>query len=148
MDACRELELRLTCKTRLFADGRFNIMDPFFYKFAHLIGLMMLFTGAGALLLPGSDSGARRKPALMLHGIGLLLLLLGGFGMLAKLGKGAPAVYSFGAVWVWLKILVWLFFGASIVLIKRGVLRGPAGWWICIAAGAIAAWAALYKPFL
>jgi hypothetical protein len=75
-------------------------------------------------------------------------LLLGGFGMLAKLGAGTPGIYSFSNIWVILKLLVWLFFGASIVLAKRGVLRGVMGWWICIFAGGVAAWSALFKPFL
>lgn len=107
----------------------------------------MLFTGMGVLLLAGPD-GSRRKPAVMFHGIGLALLLLGGFGMMSRLGAGAPELYSYTAVWVLLKIAIWLFFGACIVLVKKGLLRGVSGWWICIAAGAVAAWAALFKPFL
>lgn len=122
-------------------------MDPQFYKLLHLTGVMMLFTGVSALLF-ADKAGSWRKPALMMHGIGLLLLLLGGFGMLAKLGAGAPEVYSFTSAWVLIKLVIWLFFGAAIVLAKRGVLRGQQGWWVCILAGAVAAWAALFKPFL
>lgn len=122
-------------------------MDPQTYKLLHIIGLMMLFTGVSALLLPDKE-GTLRKPAMMFHGIGLVLLLLGGFGMLAKLGAGTPGIYSFTNIWVLLKLVVWLFFGASIALAKRGVLRGGKGWGICVLAGAVAAWAALFKPFL
>jgi len=126
-----------------FADS----MDPQFYKLLHLIGLMLLFTGTGVLLTQGKE-GALRKPALMFHGIGLFLLLLGGFGMLAKYAKTGPEIYSYTNVWVLLKLVIWLFFGVVIVLAKKGILEGKMGWWVCLAAGTIATWAALFKPFL
>jgi len=113
----------------------------------HLIGLMLLFTGTGVLLTQGKE-GALRKPALMFHGIGLFLLLLGGFGMLAKYAKTGPEIYSYTNVWVLLKLVIWLFFGVVIVLAKKGILEGKMGWWVCLAAGTIATWAALFKPFL
>jgi len=110
------------------------------YKILHLAGLMSLFIGVGALLVPGVG-GAVRKPALVFHGIGLALLLVSGFGMMAKLHL------SYTAGWVLLKLGAWIFFGGVIVLSKRGVLHGTVGWAICATAGLVAAWAGLLKPF-
>lgn len=117
-----------------------TVMDPLFYKIVHLAGLMTLFTGLAVLLIQGKD-GPLRKQALIFHGIGLFLLLLGGFGLLAKLKL------SYTAGWVFLKLGIWLFFGASVVLAKKGILKGITGWALCIALGVVAAWAGLVKPF-
>jgi hypothetical protein len=54
------------------------------YHFLHLIGLILVFIGFGGLL---SSEGA--KKAMKWHGIGLVISLVSGFGMLAKMSKGA-----------------------------------------------------------
>ena len=110
------------------------------YKILHLAGLMTLFTGVAVVVIQGKD-GPLRKQALMFHGIGLLLLLVSGFGMMAKL----HLPYTSG--WVLLKVVIWLFFGSVIVLAKNGVLKGQMAWVVCVVAGVIAAWAGLLTPF-
>lgn len=115
-------------------------MDPLFYKILHLAGLMTLFTGLAVLLVQGKD-GPLRKQALIFHGIGLFLLLLGGYGLMAKL----KLPYTAG--WVFLKLGIWVVFGATVVLAKKGILKGAVGWAVCIVLGVVAAWAGLTKPF-
>jgi len=86
-------------------------MSIAFYHVLHIAGLITLFIGFGAML--GSDS----KTAMKWHGIGLLIMILAGFGMLAKLGLMASL-----PTWVWIKMGVWLALGALPVLAKRQVL--------------------------
>jgi len=62
----------------------------------------MLFMGYGALIarsLAGSDSAPVRKLGSMTSGIGLLLILIAGFGMISKLG------HSFTAPWLIVKMV-------------------------------------------
>ena len=91
------------------------------YHVIHIAGLITLFIGFGALL------GANYKSAMKWHGIGLVIMLVAGFGMLAKLGimKSMPS-------WVWIKMGIWLALGALPVLAKRKVL--PVGVVVLIAA--------------
>ena len=86
-------------------------MSIAFYHVLHVAGLISLFIGFGAML--GSDS----KTAMKWHGIGLVIMLVAGFGMLGKLGlmKSMPT-------WVWIKMGIWLALGALPVLAKRQVL--------------------------
>lgn len=114
-------------------------MDPLTYKVIHLVGVMMLFTGISAAFV--QKSGV--KGAAAFHGIALVLLLISGFGMIAK--SGGSFGYSDG--WIIAKIVIWVLFGAMIVIAKKRVLGGAAGWSAAIVLGAIAAFMALYKPF-
>lgn len=117
-----------------------------FYKILHLTGLICLFFGFGGLLV-ASYSGATLKPSARImsfatHGIGLLFLLVGGFGMLAKMGimKQMPG-------WVYAKIIIWVFMAVGISLVKR---KGSIGWPLAIfliVLGTTAAMLAVNKPF-
>ena len=78
----------------------------------------------------------------MTHGVALLLILVAGFGLMARLGL-------FGAIplWAWAKIVLWLLLGAAIFLLKRNP-RWATGLWVTFPlAGALAAWLAVAKPF-
>lgn len=90
-------------------------MSPMFYKFVHHFGLILLFLslgGLGGLALVGQAQAKARAVFVALHGTGLVLILVAGFGWLAKLGYGLPA-------WAVLKLLVWLALGAMLVPLKR-----------------------------
>lgn len=106
------------------------------YHFIHLIGLIFVFIGFGGLL---SQDGARK--AMMWHGIGLVISLVSGFGMLAKMG-----IMGSMPVWVWIKIALWLVLGFLPVLAKRRVL--PAKGVVLIAAivGACLGYLGYFKP--
>lgn len=91
-------------------------MSPVFYHILHLVGLIVLFVGFGGLL--SGDASARRS-AMKFHGIGLIILLVAGFGLIAKLKL------SYSAPFVIAKLVIFLLLGALPVLAKRKVL--PAG---------------------
>ena len=56
------------------------------YKVVHIFGVLLLFVALGAAL----GDGSRRRLASMTHGIGLLIVLIAGFGALARLGIHSP----------------------------------------------------------
>jgi hypothetical protein len=116
------------------------------YRVIHIFSMMLLFTALGGLLLAsraGVTTGESRKTAGITHGIALLLLLVTGFGALARLGLGSPASWP---PWVWLKGLIWLVFGGITGLIRRAPRSSAALWWALPLLGALAAYLALYKP--
>jgi hypothetical protein len=116
------------------------------YKVIHILGVLFVFASLGALMLAsreGVERGNGRKLAGMTHGIALLLVLVAGFGTLARLGLGNPATWP---LWVWIKLAIWLVLGGIIVLIRRAPQLGTLLWWLLPLLGGIAAWAAIFKP--
>ncbi len=108
-------------------------MDPGIYKIIHFIGLIVLFTGLGSLIASDPKKPAAfRRPA-MIHGIGLFLLLLSGFGLSAKLEIGFPG-------WMLAKLVILLLLGVMIVLIKRRVIPTPLLYLLAIILGSVAAY--------
>ncbi|HEX4960752.1 MAG TPA: hypothetical protein VF173_07930 [Thermoanaerobaculia bacterium] len=113
------------------------------YRVIHIFSMMLMFTALGGLLLASQakvQTDASRKMAGMLHGIALILLLVSGFGALAKLGLSNPGIWP---AWIWLKALIWLLFGGIIVLIRRVPRFAPVLWWLLPLLGAVAAYLAL-----
>jgi hypothetical protein len=116
------------------------------YKLIHIFSIMLLFTAFGGLLLAaraGVETGVSRKLAGITHGIALLLILISGFGALARIGMSNPATWP---AWLWIKALIWLALGAVVVVIKRSPRLAPALWWILPLLGGIAAYLALKNP--
>ncbi|AHI05157.1 hypothetical protein BDW_03245 [Bdellovibrio bacteriovorus W] len=116
------------------------------YKILHLIGFMLLFFGLGGMLLSAYSRHELKKSARIMgfitHGVGLLIILVSGFGMAARLGlvSGLPT-------WVKAKIGVWVLLGLAVSLVKR---KGYIGWPVAIllwGLGTTAAFIAINKPF-
>jgi hypothetical protein len=118
------------------------------YKTIHIISIMLLFTALGGLLLAaraGVQTGVSRKLAAITHGIALLLILVSGFGALARVGFSNPAIWP---GWLWGKALIWLLLGAVIVIIRRAPRLVPILWWLLPLLGGIAAYLALSNPLV
>ena len=90
-------------------------MSLAFYHIAHTIGLILVFIGFGALLQSESS-----RSAMKWHGIGLLVSLISGFGLLAKL-----QIFATMPTWVWIKIGLWLVLGFLPVLARRRIVATP-----------------------
>jgi hypothetical protein len=113
------------------------------YKMLHYLGFVLLFFGLGGVFVPTLAGlklqGKPRMLAFISHGVGMLLLLVAGFGMLARLSvQGIPP-------WIHVKLTIWLILGAAIGLSKR-----MPSWLLLIALLAVAMVApymAIYKPF-
>ena len=108
-------------------------MDPGIYKFIHYIGIFLLLSGIGGIIFAEKD---KLKLPVISHGIGLLLILLGGFGMQARLKIGFPD-------WFIAKIAIWLVLGAALVIAKRRLLPPVATWLMVVILASIAAWLGL-----
>jgi hypothetical protein len=118
------------------------------YKLMHFLGIFCVLAAvvmAAAHVLRGgtrADNPNRRTLAIV-HGVAMLLVLVGGFGMLARLNiisGGLPG-------WVWAKLVIWFLIGASMGLAYRG---GSLARVVVIALpllAVLAAFFALYKPF-
>ena len=118
------------------------------YKVVHLLGMFMLFTVLGGIALHAVNGGTKqsnigRRFIAIMHMLALFVILLGGFGMLARLGL----VQGILPGWVLAKLAIW------IVLPVLGTMayRKPAAAKLLLVAvpvlGGLAAWIALYKPF-
>jgi len=118
------------------------------YKVLHIFSAFLLFAGLGALTLHAMGRGGRndrgRRLAAIAHGVALVLLVVSGFGLLARLGLTHD--WSWPA-WVWAKLVIWLLLGGALM-----VRRFPAAagwlWWVWPLLGGLAAAFALYKPEL
>lgn len=138
------------------------------YRLIHFFGIFLLLTALGGAVtramlggarapagggLPATggapatgapvDEGAGRRLRRLLgisHGVALFLILLGGFGMLARLDIGMPG-------WVIAKIGVWLVLGGLLAAARRMAGRARALWFAIPVLGLVAAWLAYTKPF-
>jgi hypothetical protein len=114
-----------------------------FYKLAHVIAVLFLFTSLGVLAATaGSPSARLRRMASIAHGVALALIFIAGFGLLAKLGY-------FGAIpaWAYLKMAVWAVLALAVVPLKRKPEWAPALWLLMPAVGGFAVWLAVTQPF-
>ena len=112
------------------------------YKIAHLFGIMLMFSALGAVIaaaVAGEANPRLKKLGGLAHGLALVIILVGGFGMLARLGFSGA-----WPLWMWLKLVIWVAFGAATVVVRR--LGERAGWLLILlpVLGGLAAWLALY----
>ena len=113
------------------------------YNVLHVLGALLLMTGLGGLAvlaMSGGSGGDRgRKLCAIAHGVGLLLVLVAGFGQLARLGMSVTD-------WVWVKIALWLVLGAAGFLMRRS--EKLAAWMLLLAPilGGLATWLGVFKP--
>lgn len=120
-----------------------------FYNVVHIVGIILLVSAlAGAALratsVTAAEDRAMRRLLAILHGGGAFLVLLGGFGMLARLGIVQGG--SFPA-WLWVKIGVWAVLAAAIIVAnRRPALAKPLLLSLPVLGG-LAAYMAVYKPF-
>lgn len=117
-----------------------------FYKVLHLIGIFMTLSGlVGVMTLKWAGGPIPSKPRrtfFLVHGIGLLIVFVAGFGLAARTGLigGFP-------LWLWTKLGIWLALGGIIAFAKRKGDMGIPLLTSIIALAGIAGWLAIYKPF-
>lgn len=116
-----------------------------FYKVMHFLGLFMVFTALGGQFVSALNGGdAKQQPGRrwigIFHGVGLLIALVAGFGLVAKLGVGFPG-------WVIGKFAIWLALGAIGAMAARKKQLAGTLWVVTVALGMLAAFLARAKPF-
>jgi hypothetical protein len=118
-----------------------------FYRVLHLFSVFGVTLSLGGMTIFMAAGGSKasftaRKFVAVIHGIGLFLALVGGFGLLARLGlvQGLPG-------WAIAKIVLWLALGGLPVLVYKKPQHAKAifiGIWLLTG---LAAYLARYKPF-
>ena len=117
-----------------------------FYKVIHILGVILVFTGlVGTLMTLWNTADIKksiRKLGAISHGIGLVFVLVSGFGLAARLGY-------FGSLpnWIYVKIGIWAIAGALMYFVKRKANLGFSLYFVIIGAGFFAALLAVTKPF-
>jgi hypothetical protein len=117
------------------------------YKIVHFVGIFMVFVSLGASAMHSINGGRRdhswRRPTAFTHGIGLFLVLVGGFGLLARLGISQGGLPG----WIYAKLVIWFLLGAMLSVTIRIKSLARVSWPILILLGGTAAYLAGYKPF-
>lgn len=107
----------------------------------------MVIMALGALAMHVINGGTRQNPwrkhAAITHGIGMFLSLLGGFGLLARLGISQGGLPG----WIWAKLVIWTILGGLIAVILRKPLLAKSIWYSVILFAGLGAYLANYKPF-
>lgn len=117
------------------------------YEVVHLIGIAMLFIAIGGVAVHAANGGTKantktRGIVAAMFGTGSFLILLGGFGMMARLGlvRGMPPG------WLLVKMLIWLVLSAIVLLpYRKPSLAKPFIILLPFLVG-LAGYLAVYKP--
>ncbi len=88
------------------------------YFVVHLLGVLMTFAALGGIAIQGSyteQSPSARKFTSILHGVALFLVLLGGFGLAARIN----VMHGAFPPWLWFKLAIWVVLGGAVALLRR-----------------------------
>ncbi|HVS65510.1 MAG TPA: hypothetical protein VMT85_18630 [Thermoanaerobaculia bacterium] len=119
-----------------------------FYKVLHVLAVLLVLAALGAHAGHAAsgqpkDANPLRKLIAALHGTGLLLALVGGFGGLARIGIEGAMIPG----WAWAKMVIWLLFAGAIAVPYRAPHLAKHLLWGLPVLGGIATYLAIYKPF-
>ncbi len=118
-----------------------------FYRVLHLFSVFGVTLSLGGMCIYMAAGGTRasfstRKFVGIIHGIGLFIALVGGFGLLARLGlvQGLPG-------WAMAKIVLWIILGGLPTLIYKKPQYAKAIFITVWVLTGVATYIARYKPF-
>ena len=117
-------------------------MNLEFYKVVHIVAAFVLLSALGVLYTAYARKEHQfkhRSLILSAHGLCLILIMISGFGMLAKLG-----IMSQLPMWVILKLLIWLAIGILPIFAKRFQRYAYSVWFLTLALAAFAVMLAIY----
>jgi len=112
------------------------------YKVIHLTGVFFILLSFGGIYLKASE-GTKVKWLMGVNGLGLFLSLLGGFGLIARLGLG-----SSWPVWIFLKLGIWVLFAILPSIAMRTKADPKAMTFLSLAIGSLAVYIINFKPFM
>lgn len=118
-----------------------------FYNVVHIVGIVLIMAAiGGATVSAEATSRARwtRSASLAFHLLGIFLILLGGFGMLARLGIVQGSSWP---GWIWAKVIIWGILGVVAFVPRRFPSTALPVMLALPLLGGLAAYMAIYKPF-
>ncbi len=112
------------------------------YKVIHLTGVFLLMLSFGGIYI-NSKNETKIKWLLAFNGIGLVVSLIGGFGLMARLNmmSGWPK-------WIFFKLAIWVLFAILPSIAMRKKINPKTMTLITLALGAFAVYLVNYKPFV
>lgn len=120
------------------------------YNVVHIIGIVLAISALGGAVVLAMTGGSApthrplRRLLAILHGAGVLLILIGGFGMLARLGGMHGGGFP---LWLWVKIGVWAVIAVALfIALRKATLARPLLLALPVLGG-LATYMAIYKPF-
>ena len=124
-------------------------MSHQFYNVVHIVGIVLIMSALGgaavrAMIGGAEDLPSARRMLAILHGIGAFLVLLGGFGMLARLGLMHGVSFP---GWLWVKLVIWGILAVALFIPRRRPKLARPLLLALPLLGGLAAYMAIYKPF-
>lgn len=121
-------------------------MSYTFYKFLHLAGLFTVLMSLAAIASHRMQGGNKtefknRKYFMILHGIGLTVAFIAGFGLIAKAG------FQMTQGWLLAKIAIWFVLGAYPMVFYRQNPAVKTPYYALLALLVLTLWLVEYKPF-
>ena len=121
-------------------------MNILIYTWLHIVSIIILVIGFSTLIAAkvAKEEAVQRlsKLGAIFQGIGLLGILVSGFGMLARLNLKLSQTG-----WLHPKLLIWLLLGVGIVALKRNWLPSKIAYALLIILLGTSAYLAIFKPF-
>ena len=119
------------------------------YKLIHLTGIFALLAalaGMAAHAAAGHSKGenAVYRSLLILHGVGALVALTGGFGLMARIGIMHGELFP---GWIWAKLVLWVVLGGLIALPYRSRSAARVLIFALPLLGLLGAYLGNFKPF-
>ena len=118
------------------------------YKVLHILGVLLAFAAVGGLALTVANGATRATSSVrrligVTHGVAMFIILLGGFGALARLG----VMHGNLPGWVLVKLACWVVLAVLVAIpYRKPELARPIFWFLPVLGG-IAVVMAIYKPF-
>lgn len=118
------------------------------YKVLHILGVLLAFAALGGLALTVANGATKSTSAVRrlvsaTHGAALFIILLGGFGALARLG----VMHGNLPGWVLVKLACWVVLAVLVAIPYRKPALARTIFWFLPVLGGIAVVMAIYKPF-
>ncbi len=111
------------------------------YKILHILTIVVFFSFGAVMLYTDAP-----KHVKIINGVASFLILVGGMGLLARVGVGHGGGFPF---WVWAKMAIWLVLAVAFPVSAKRLpqnLRFPA-YGLFLALLFAAHYFALYKPY-
>lgn len=117
-----------------------------FYNVVHIVGIILLMAAVGGIATSAEAAvrpGWTRLGSLGFHAAGAFLILLGGFGMLARLGIAQGSNWP---GWLWAKVIIWGVLALAAFVPRRFPRTALPVMVLLPVLGGLAAYMAIYKP--